>query len=93
MSVWLPSGVLSECVSGKAFSVEHALLCTRGGFPTLRHNEVRNLTTLLLTEVCSNVATEPELQHLSGKLLRGCSTNRYDGARLDIAVDATVNFK
>ena len=84
---WLPSGVPSECVCGKAFSVEHALSCSRGGFPTLRHNEVRDLTASLLTEVCSNVALEPELQHLSGEVLRGGSANRDNGARLDIAVD------
>ena len=90
---WLPSGVLSECVSGKAFLVEHALLCTRGGFPTLRHNEVRDLTTSLLTEVCFNVAIEPKIQHLSGKLLWGGSTNRDGGARLDIAVDPTMDFR
>ncbi len=30
-----------------------------GGFPTIRHNEIRDITASLLTEVCHNVATEP----------------------------------
>ena len=88
---WLPTGVPSECVCGKVFSVEHALscICSRGGFPTLRHNEVRDLTASLLTEVCSNIALEPELQHLSGEVLHAevHAVNRDNGARLDIAVD------
>ncbi len=39
-----------------------------GGFPTLRYNELRDMTASLLTEVCSNVATEPHLQPLSGEV-------------------------
>ena len=30
-----------------------------GGFTTIRHNEIRDLTASLLTEVCHNVAIEP----------------------------------
>ena len=41
---WLPAGIPSECVCGKSFSIEHALSCARGGFLTLRHNEIRDLT-------------------------------------------------
>ena len=55
-----------------------------GGFPTIRHNEIRDITASLLTEVCSNVATEPHLQPLSGETFRLASANTDDGARLDI---------
>lgn len=34
------------------FSVEHALTCKTWGFPAVRHNEARDITTTLLTEVC-----------------------------------------
>ncbi len=61
--------------------------CARGGFPSIRHNEIRDLTATLLTEVCNNVCTEPELQPVSQEALRGASTNRQDGARLDIAAN------
>ena len=57
------------------------------GFPTLRHNEIRDLTASLLMEVCSNVVIEPELQHLSGEVLHGNTANRDKGDRLDIAAD------
>ena len=30
-----------------------------GGFPTIRHNEIRDITASLITEVCPNVAVEP----------------------------------
>ena len=57
-----------------------------GGFPTLRHNEIRGITASLLTEVCHNVATEPLLQPLNGESLALRSANTEDGARLDIRV-------
>ena len=67
------------------FSVEHALSCAKGGFPTIRHNEIRNLTATLLTEVCHDVCIEPRLQPMSNETLAGSSPNRQDGARPDIA--------
>ena len=84
---WQPTEIPAEYFSGKAFSVQHALSCTKGGFPTPRHNKVRDLTASLLTEVCSNVAVEPGLQQLSGEELSGASANRDEGARMDVAAD------
>ena len=83
---WTPKEFPCECVCGASFSVEHALSCNRGGFPTLRHNEVRDLTATLLTEVCTNVEVEPPLQELSGEVLTR-SANSESGAHSDIAVD------
>ena len=59
---WQPSLLPSQRVCGKKFSVEHALNCPRGGFPSVRHNEVRDITADLLTEVYHGVGTEPHLQ-------------------------------
>lgn len=56
-----------------------------GGFPTIRHDEVRDMTTSLLTEVCHNVSVEPHLQPLSGETLQYCTAIMEDNARLDIA--------
>ena len=33
------------------------MICHMGGFPTIRHKEIRDITASLLTEVCNNVAT------------------------------------
>ena len=49
------------CSCGSQFTVDHAMVCHMGGFPTIRHNEIRDMTASLLTEVCHNVATEPPL--------------------------------
>jgi len=38
-------------------------------FPTVRHNEIRNVTANLLSQVCSNIQIGPNLQPLSCKIL------------------------
>ena len=77
----------SHCACGRSFTVEHALSCSRGGFPIIRHNEVRDLTASLLTEVCHDVRVEPDLQPVTGEMMTGSTSNTNDGARLDIAVN------
>ena len=84
---WRPNNLPSECICGKSLSVDHALSCSCGGFPMLRHNELRDLTASLLSEVCTNVAVEPPLQELSGEELSGAAANKKNGARLDIVAD------
>ena len=68
------------------FNVEHALTCSHGGFRFMRHNEIRDLTAKLFTEVRPNVRMEPEMQPLAGVILSFTSVNREDSARLDIQV-------
>ena len=36
---WHPSGLPPICAFSKDFTVEHAMNCPTGGFPTIRHNE------------------------------------------------------
>ena len=67
--------------------MEHALSCAKGGFPSIRHNEIRDLTTTLLTEVCNDVSIEPRPQPVPSDTLTGATANHQDGARLDIAAN------
>ena len=46
--------------------MDHALSCSQGGYPSLRHNELRDLTAQRLSETCPNVSTKLELQPLKG---------------------------
>ena len=72
---------------GKSFTVEHALFCPLGGFPSIRHNEIRDLTATLMAEVCHNVYIEPTLQPMTGETFSTMSANKEDGVRSDIAAD------
>ena len=63
------------------------LSCPRGGFPSIRHNEIRDITANLLTEVCHDVQVEPDLLEVSNEVLSGRTAITTDGARLDIAAN------
>ena len=58
--------------------------CPRGGFPSKRHNLIRDITANLMTEACEGVAIEPPLQPLSGKRFSCTSAITEDNARSDI---------
>ena len=58
--------------------------CPHGAFPIIRHNDVRDLTAKLLSEVCHDVQTEPHLQPLTGEILRYKTAVHEDDARVDI---------
>ena len=81
-----PSQILLNHVAicGHKFEVDHALSCKRGGFVIQRHNELRDFTASLLTEVCHNVAVEPSLQPLNGENFLYRSANTDSEARLDV---------
>ena len=57
------------------------------GFPSMRHNELRDITAELLTEVCHSVGVEPILQPLTGERFSYRSANVEDGARLDVVAE------
>ena len=69
-------------------SIEHTLSCPSGGFPSIHHNELWDITAALLSEVCHNVSTEPHLLPFSGESLQYRSANVEDGARLDVSAES-----
>ena len=84
---WSPSNLPSRCDCGKNNTIDHALSCAKGGFPSIRHNEIRDLTANLLTEVCSEVCIEPHLQPTTPDQLSGATANSQEGARLDVSAN------
>ena len=58
---WEIPGTARFCACGKKNSIEHILNCKLGGFVSMRHNNIRDLTASFLREVCRDVKIEPEL--------------------------------
>ena len=52
----------SHCKRRKKFSVERAFSCHCVGLPSMRHNNIRDITADVLIEVCPSVSIEPILQ-------------------------------
>ena len=81
---WQLKNVPHHCKCGKNFSADHAMICPYGGLPISRHNEIRDITTKWLTEVCTDVEKEPQLQPLTGETILPRSANKQEEARVDI---------
>ena len=74
----------AKCNCGSVFSVDHAMIFPKGGFLTIRHSKLRDLTASLLTKVCHNVATEPHLQPLSDESMSMHLAITIEHAHVDI---------
>ena len=81
---WTPSRLPSTCLCEKPFTVAHALSCPFGGFPSIRHNEVRDTLASSLKRVAHNVSVEPHLQPITGERFHLRSATTEDQARLDV---------
>ena len=82
---WPLSNQPSHCACGHSFSIDHSLSCPTGGYPSIGHNEVRDITASLLSEVCHGVSIEPHLQPLSGETMAHNSANVDNNSRLDVS--------
>ena len=61
------------------------LSCARGSrLPCQHHNELRDFTAYLISEVCNDVKIELDLQSLSGESLHYRTAIKENDARLDI---------
>ena len=59
--------------------------CQKGGFISIRHDEIRDITCSLLKEVCSDVTKEPLLQPLQGEEFNYQTAKVEQEARVDIS--------
>ena len=62
---WPLSLLPIQCICGAQCNVQHALSCKKGGFITLRHNHIRDVTAELLSQVTRDVKIDPVLQFLT----------------------------
>eukprot|EP00117_Sycon_ciliatum_P021811 scpid90222/ scgid18995/ len=74
-------GLSISCVCGKDTTCHHAMTCPRGGYPTQRHNEVRDLLGCAPSDAACDVELEPVLLPLDGETVSG---TRADAAHVDI---------
>lgn len=59
--------------------------CLASGFPSIRHNEVCNITVTLLSEVCTEI--EPCLQPITGEHFPLRTANCEQNAHLDVVAN------
>ena len=60
---------------GQKYNVTHALNCKKGGFVTMRHNNLRDFETHMLSKIVNDVEPEPESQPVTSEIIEGLSRN------------------
>ena len=83
---WPHKYLPTNCACGKAFNVDHALSCPKGGYIYARHDGVRDLIGEIAREISNDVEIEPHLQELTGEQLGNTRSNESKEARLDLSV-------
>ena len=78
-------GLPETCSCGSEFNCDNSMICKKGGFISLRHNDLRDITYELLSEVCKGVENEPMLQPLTGETLKYQAVKTKSNTRLDMS--------
>ena len=73
-------------------TVTHALHCQKEAYNPIKHNEIRDVTTILMAEVSYDVNVEPHLQALQDQSFNSLTT-RGDDARLDIEANGVEELR
>ena len=79
---WTIPDMPKTCGCGKQNSIDHLLMCSKGGYTIMRHNALRDCEAKLLREVCRDVKTEPALIPTVSEMMSG---NIADRARADVS--------
>ena len=80
---WKVPNTPNYCKCKEENSIDHALICQKGGYSAMRHNRLRDLEAELMREVCNDVRIEPELLPLANDGM--VSGNRALKPRLDVS--------
>ena len=64
---WRLTNIPSTCSCGSKMDIQHAKSCKKGRFITGTHNNLRDLSAKLLTELCKDVDIKPQILPVTGE--------------------------
>ena len=73
---WSVPGMPPFCGCGQRNSIDHTLICKKGGYVAMRHNNLRDLNAEMQREVCRDVVIEPRLLPLTNEEVEGVQGER-----------------
>ena len=69
---------------GGKSDIQHSMSCRKDGFLNIRHNDLRDLTANVMSEVRMYTEIKLTLAPLSGEELQGRTSSNSNEARVDI---------
>ncbi len=73
---WSIANMPHFCGCGQKNSVDHTLICKKGGYVAMRHNDLRDLNISMQKEVCRDVISEPSLLPIQTEEIDGTQADR-----------------
>ena len=67
---WPLSNLPTTCAFSSKYDFQHSMSCKKGGLVSIRHNDICDLTSYILREVCNDVEVEAKLMPLTGEELQ-----------------------
>ena len=83
---WEVADLPAMCTSGDLFTVDHAMVCRRGGLIIQRHNEIRDLEAEMLRMICTDVAIKPVLREITGEELNRSGNKAMFGCAIQTQI-------
>ena len=77
----------ASCPYGSKFDIQHSMSCKKGGFIyiLIRHNDLRDLTANMMSEVCKDTEVEPKLSQFSEEKLQ-CRTSNNSNKSINVSM-------
>ena len=83
---WRVKDMPLYCACGSKNDINHSISCKTGGYVIFRHNKIRDLLAEILSEICKDVRTEPQLIPIESDYRRERQTDSTEEkARLDVS--------
>ena len=76
----------TSCLCRSKFDIQHSMSCRKGDFLYIKHNDLRDLTANMISEVCKDTKIKSKLTPLSGEELQGRTSNNSNVARVDTRI-------
>ena len=73
---WAIPNMPHFCGCGAKNDLNHTLICKKGGYVAMRHNNLRDLNADLQREVCRDVVVEPPLLPINNEEVEGTQADR-----------------
>ena len=73
---WNIANMPHFCGCGQKNSIDHTLICKKGGYVAMRHNNLRDLNITMQKEVCRDVVSEPRLLPVNNQEVEGTAADR-----------------
>ena len=81
---WEISNLPTSCPCDSKFDIQHSMSYKKGGFLCIRHNDLRDQTANMISEMCQDTEIEPKLTPSPVEELQDRTSNNSIKERVDI---------